>query len=184
MSLQPADLVSIGHFLVTLALLVEVNLVRGGSLLCADSVAVDAIARYTIYSEDFTMLSAGVPSSTATINQILGMVGPRLALDLGHVWTHSDRLERNLNVKFDSSRMFCLIGLSGLMSERRDAGVEPQCSETGDRYLLKLFRDYVFHRNYLVLLSVFPLAFDLTYINSYLSHAPPASTSAPYATIN
>lgn len=150
-SLQKADLISIGHFLATLALRIKSNLVRGGALLCADSVAVDAIARYTPYSEDFTMLirtllSAGIPSSTVTINQILGMVGPRLALELGHVWTHSDALERNLNVEFDSSRMFRLIGLLGFVNERSDAGVEPQWSETGDRYLLKLFRDYVFHR--------------------------------------
>jgi len=27
-------------------------------------------------------------------------------------------------------------------------GVDPRWSETGDRYLLKLFRDYVFHQVY------------------------------------
>ena len=150
-ALQKGDLASIGHLLATLALRIDMKLVRGGALLVSEDVAVEAIRRITNYSEDFTMLvmsllSAGVPTSTVTTKQILGMIGPRLALELGNVWTHCDALESKLFVEFDSSRMFRLMGLLGFVNERADAGVEPQWSETGDRYILKLFRDYVFHR--------------------------------------
>lgn len=150
-ALQKGDLASVGHLLGTLALRIDNKLVRAGALLVSEDVAVDAIRRLTPYSEDFavlvmSLLSAGVPTSTVTTNQILGLIGPRLALELGNVWTHSDSLESKLFVEFDSSRMFRLMGLLGFVNERTDAGVEPQWSETGDRYLLKLFRDYVFHR--------------------------------------
>ncbi|KAI0567635.1 PAN2-PAN3 deadenylation complex subunit PAN3 [Gracilaria domingensis] len=150
-ALQKGDLSSAGHILAVLALRIDPKIVRGGALLVPEDVAVEAMRRLTPYSEDFivlvmSLLSAAVPSSQVTTNQILGMIGPRLALELGNVWTHCDALESMLFVEFDSSRMFRLLGLLGFVNERSDAGVEPQWSETGDRYLLKLFRDYVFHR--------------------------------------
>lgn len=149
--LQRADLVGLGLLLATLALRVDPKVVRGGILLVSDDVAIDSLRRICPYSEDFVMLvaalrEAGRPGSTITTAQVLSMVGPRLALELGNVWTHCDSLESKLFVEFDSSRMFRLMGLLGFVNERGDAGVDPQWSETGDRYLLKLFRDYVFHR--------------------------------------
>lgn len=150
-TLQKADLASVGRILATLALRIDAKLVQGGVVIVSDDVAGDAIRRLTPYSEDFTVLvmslfRAGIPTSQVTTNQILGMIGPRLALELGNVWTHSDSLERKLFAEFDSSRMFRLMSLLGFVNDRCDAGVEPQWAETGDRYLLKLFRDYVFHR--------------------------------------
>lgn len=150
-ALQKADLAAIGHILATLALRVDPKVVRGGVLLCSEDIAVDALRRVTPYSDDLTVLimslfSAAMPASQVTTNQILGMIGPRVALELGNVWTHCDALESKLFVEFDSSRMFRLMALLGFVNERADAGVEPQWAETGDRYLLKLFRDYVFHR--------------------------------------
>lgn len=149
--LQRADLAAIGHVLATLALRMDPKIVRGGVLLCGEDVAVDTLRRLTPYTDDLTvlimsLLSAAMPSSQVTTNQILGLIGPRIALELGNVWTHSDALERELFAEFDSSRMFRLMTLLGFVNERADAGVEPQWSETGDRYLLKLFRDYMFHR--------------------------------------
>lgn len=151
MTLQREDLTAIGHVLATLALRVDNKMVRGGVLACGSDVAVDAIRRLTPYSEDFavlvmSLLGTAMPNSQVTVNQVLGLIGPRMALELGNVWTHSDALEGKLFVEFDSSRMFRLMSLLGFINERGDAGVEPQWAETGDRYLLKLFRDYVFHR--------------------------------------
>lgn len=36
----------------------------------------------------------------------------------------------------------------GFINERPEFDLDPSWSETGDRYLLKLFRDYVFHQVY------------------------------------
>lgn len=149
--LQRADLAAIGHVLATLALRIDSKVVRGGMLLCTEDSAMNAMRSLTPYGDDLmvlimSLLSAAMPTSQVTTNQVLGLIGPRMSLELGNVWTHSDALEKRLHVEFDSSRMFRLMTLLGFVNERADAGVEPQWSETGDRYLLKLFRDYVFHR--------------------------------------
>lgn len=148
---QKADLANLGSLLAVLALRVDPKIVRGGMLLVSDDVAIEAMRRLCSYSDDLIMLVATLkdaarPGNTVTTANILGMVGPRMALELGNVWSHCDALQSKLFVEFDSSRMFRLMGLLGFVNERADGGVDPQWSETGDRYLLKLFRDYVFHR--------------------------------------
>lgn len=150
-ALQREDLANLGLILATLALRIDPKLVRSGVIMCADDMLVDAIRRVCPYSEDFAVLvgtlrSAARPGTQVTTTQVLNVVGPRMALELGNVWTHCDALETKLFAEFDSSRMFRLTSLLGFVNERGDAGVDPQWSETGDRYLLKLFRDYVFHR--------------------------------------
>ena len=35
---------------------------------------------------------------------------------------------------------------AGFVNERPEYELDPQWSETGDRYILKLFRDYLFHQ--------------------------------------
>lgn len=150
-ALQREDLANLGLLLATLALRIDPKLVRSGVMMCSDDIVVDALRRVCPYSEDFALLvgtlrSAARPGAQVTTTQVLNLVGPRMAMELGNVWTHCDALESKLFVEFDSSRMFRLMGLLGFVNERGDAGVEPQWSETGDRYLLKLFRDYVFHR--------------------------------------
>lgn len=44
--------------------------------------------------------------------------------------------------------MFRLLVKLGFINERPEFESDPSWSETGDRYLLKLFRDYVFHQVY------------------------------------
>lgn len=149
-ALQREDLANLGVILATLALRIDPKLVRSGVMMCSDDIIVDGLRRCP-YSEDFaalvgTLRSAARPGAQVSTTQVLSLVGPRMAQELGNVWTHCDALESKLFVEFDSSRMFQLMGLLGFVNERSDAGVEPQWSETGDRYLLKLFRDYVFHR--------------------------------------
>jgi PAB-dependent poly(A)-specific ribonuclease subunit 3 len=66
-----------------------------------------------------------------------------------------DTTEQHLATSLDNGRHARLMMKLGLINERPDADVEPQWAETGDRYLLKLFRDYVFHqvranRNYTI----------------------------------
>lgn len=150
-ALQKEDLANLGLILATLALRIDSKLVRSGVIMIGDDMIVDAIRRLCPYSDEFavivgTLRGALVPGAQVSTAQVLNMVGPRMAVELGHVWTHCDSLEKKLFSEFDSSRMFRLMALLGFVNERGDAGVDPQWSETGDRYLLKLFRDYVFHR--------------------------------------
>jgi len=54
-----------------------------------------------------------------------------------------DLLENELSKELQNARLFRLIVKLNSINERQDMGGD--WSETGDRYLLRLFRDYVFH---------------------------------------
>jgi PAB-dependent poly(A)-specific ribonuclease subunit 3 len=104
------------------------------------------------YSTDFVqvvavLLAASSSSSRTVVREVLSMIGPRLAVEMANVWTHADQLEGELVKECDASRLFRLSTLLGFVNERFDPLMgDTQWAETGDRYLLKLFRDYVFHR--------------------------------------
>ena len=52
----------------------------------------------------------------------------------------------HLSHEVENGRLLRLLVKLGFVNERPDSDTDPNWSETGDRYLLKLFRDYVFHR--------------------------------------
>mmetsp|Transcript_10889 Transcript_10889/g.15784 ORF Transcript_10889/g.15784 Transcript_10889/m.15784 type:complete len:546 (+) Transcript_10889:565-2202(+) len=58
----------------------------------------------------------------------------------------SDDLDSCLSVEYESSRALNLLLQLGFVNERPEFGVDGRWSETGDCYVLKLFRDYVFHQ--------------------------------------
>ncbi|KAL1243188.1 PAN2-PAN3 deadenylation complex subunit [Trichinella spiralis] len=57
-----------------------------------------------------------------------------------------DMLENELIKEMENGRLFRILCKLATVNERPILGMDPQWSETGDRYLLKLFRDYVFHQ--------------------------------------
>ena len=59
-----------------------------------------------------------------------------------------DGLEVSLGRTYANGRLFRLLCMLGFINERPDENSSggDAWSETGDRYLLKLFRDYVFHQ--------------------------------------
>jgi len=59
-----------------------------------------------------------------------------------------DLLEADLSLELDNGRLFRLLAQLGFVNERPEFESDKRWSETGDRYLLKLFRDYVFHQVY------------------------------------
>jgi len=55
-------------------------------------------------------------------------------------------LDSALSVEYDSSRALRLLLKLGFINERPELGRNRQWTESGDCYVLKLFRDYVFHQ--------------------------------------
>jgi PAB-dependent poly(A)-specific ribonuclease subunit 3 len=51
-----------------------------------------------------------------------------------------------LSRELENARLVRLISKLGFINERPEFEMDSSWSETGDRYLLKLFRDYVFHQ--------------------------------------
>jgi len=57
-----------------------------------------------------------------------------------------DQLEGSLMSELENGRLVRLLCKFGFINERPEFAREPRWSETGDRYIIKLFRDYVFHQ--------------------------------------
>ena len=57
-----------------------------------------------------------------------------------------DVLEMELSKEVQNGRLFRVLAKLGTVNERPEFAGDGQWAETGDRYLLKLFRDYLFHQ--------------------------------------
>jgi PAB-dependent poly(A)-specific ribonuclease subunit 3 len=104
--------------------------------------------------------SSGAPP--ITISYIAQLISHRMIGTLQHSLSHIDATEAEIAREVANGRYLRLLIKLGMINERPEyepAGTAPdgsplpprerdardRWSETGDRYLLKLFRDYVFH---------------------------------------
>ena len=60
--------------------------------------------------------------------------------------SYNDHLEGYLSRELENARIVRLLVKMGFINERPEFEQNPQWRESGDRFLLKLFRDYVFHQ--------------------------------------
>ncbi|KAG1213174.1 hypothetical protein G6F68_005409 [Rhizopus microsporus] len=101
-----------------------------------------------MYSEDLkifvsVLMDENTPKS---IDDILIMIAPRILEKINRNHFHNDDLEQCLGQELENGRLVRLISKMGFINERPEFDMDPSWSETGDRYLIKLFRDYVFHQ--------------------------------------
>jgi PAB-dependent poly(A)-specific ribonuclease subunit 3 len=68
-------------------------------------------------------------------------VSPSLYLD-----SYADILESEMTRELENGRLVRLFTKFGFINERPEFDHDPRWSESGDRYILKLFRDMVFHQ--------------------------------------
>lgn len=87
-----------------------------------------------------------------TVADLVGLCSSALMGELDNLYAHADSLEDNLFKAYDCDRMFRIQLKLSLICERpgpnngSSRAVLDSWSETGDRYVVKLFRDYVFHQ--------------------------------------
>lgn len=74
------------------------------------------------------------------------MIGARFYTQLDAAQLRLDVLENELAKELENGRLFKLLVKLATINERPELNMEPTWAETGDRYMLKLFRDYVFHQ--------------------------------------
>lgn len=74
------------------------------------------------------------------------MIGARFYTQLDAVQQRSDVLENELAKELENGRLFRLLVKLATVNERPELNMDLTWAETGDRYMLKLFRDYVFHQ--------------------------------------
>ncbi|XP_055460984.1 PAN2-PAN3 deadenylation complex subunit PAN3 [Psammomys obesus] len=74
------------------------------------------------------------------------MIGARFYTQLDAAQMRSDVIEEDLAKEVQNGRLFRLLAKLGTINERPEFQKDPAWAETGDRYLLKLFRDHLFHQ--------------------------------------
>ena len=74
------------------------------------------------------------------------MIGARFYTQLDTLQIRGDVLENELSKEMENGRLCRLLVKLGTINERPELNLDPTWAETGDRYMLKLFRDYVFHQ--------------------------------------
>ncbi|RUS34651.1 hypothetical protein BC938DRAFT_479338 [Jimgerdemannia flammicorona] len=86
------------------------------------------------------------PMPTKTIDEVVTLIGPRILHEINSAHHYNDFLENELSRELENGRLVRLLCKMGFINERPEFDMDPSWSETGDRYLIKLFRDYVFHQ--------------------------------------
>ncbi|KAI8086057.1 uncharacterized protein BX664DRAFT_334810 [Halteromyces radiatus] len=105
------------------------------------------ISRY--YSPDLknlVLFLLSKPLPTKTIDEAITLIGPRILHEINCSQYYSDALESELSKELENGRLVRLLSKLGFINERPEFDMDPRWSETGDRYIIKLFRDYVFHQ--------------------------------------
>jgi len=83
-----------------------------------------------------------------TISTVSHMISHRLINEIHHTFGHIDYQEAELAKEIQNGRLFRLLVKMGFINERPEFDHDPRWAETGDRYLVKLFRDFVFHQQH------------------------------------
>ncbi|KAI9783367.1 MAG: PAB-dependent poly(A)-specific ribonuclease subunit 3 [Geoglossum umbratile] len=92
------------------------------------------------------LLSPSNPQNSKGIDQFLGGIAGHLAMNFDNTLHYDDQLHTELNREMENSRILRLMTKLNFINERPEFAQNEQWSETGERYFLKLFRDYVFHQ--------------------------------------
>ncbi|KAI9483762.1 MAG: hypothetical protein EXX96DRAFT_606721 [Benjaminiella poitrasii] len=120
------------------------------------------------YSPDLKSISyflLGKPSLVKSIDEVFSMIGPRLLTELNHNQYYTDTLEANIGNELENGRLVRLLTKLGFIDERPEFDEDPRWSENGDYYMIKLFRDYLFHQVNEIGLPIVDMAYVISCLN-------------------
>ncbi|KAI9000236.1 kinase-like domain-containing protein [Gaertneriomyces semiglobifer] len=137
---QQEDLLHFGQLIVALAC---------GSLAAVHNLpkSIEFIVRHnSMDMKNVILYLLSKPNAYKCIDDVVTMIGPRILHEINSAHHYNDFLEGELARELENARLVRLLCKLGFVNERPEFDLDPTWSETGDRYLLKLFRDYVFHQ--------------------------------------
>lgn len=144
--LQDDDLISFGRLCLALATNSLANAQQRNW-----ETALDQISR--TYTNDLkglivTLLSGKQPTGDIrrTINDIMPFIGARFYVQLNLSYEIYDNAQLELEREALNGKLFRLLVKLSMINDRPELRLDPSWSETGDRYMLKLFREYLFHQ--------------------------------------
>lgn len=99
------------------------------------------------FSQELCRVVAALLTGSRSIDQIIcHMMSDKICDELDFTMASSDALHLNLRNEYENGRLTRLLLKLGLINERPEYALAPSWSDTGDRYVLQLFRDYLFHQ--------------------------------------
>ncbi|WWC86744.1 uncharacterized protein L201_001622 [Kwoniella dendrophila CBS 6074] len=136
---QQEDLVSFGKLIISLCC----DFFQPGQ---HPALPLDHIQRnYSPDVKNLVMFLISKPSPLKSVDEAIKIMGPRILNELDAMQNYADTLESDLGAEMENGRVVRLLSKLGFINERAEFELDPRWSDTGDRYILKLFRDYVFH---------------------------------------
>jgi len=139
---QQEDLISLGKIVLALAcnsfLAIQRENLQGSMELVT-----------TNYSSDMRNLIMYLltnPNRVKSVNDLMPMIGARFYVALDDAHKRIDLMETEMARDVESARLFRLLTKLSTVVDRAELNGDESWSEYGDRYMLKLFRDYVFHQ--------------------------------------
>lgn len=98
------------------------------------------------YSPDLCQVVGTLLAGTRSADQLCHLMHDKICDELDFAMAASDALHLNLQNEYENGRLLRLLLKLGCINERPEHASAQAWSETGDRYVLKLFRDYLFHQ--------------------------------------
>lgn len=138
---QQEDLTALGKLVLALACKSTMAVQRENI-----STAMDIVSRS--YTSDLRnlILYLLAPQPRRSVIDLMPMIGARFYTQLDSLQNNVEVLESELSKEVENGRLFRLLSKLSTINERPELNLDATWSETGDRYMLKLFRDYVFHQ--------------------------------------
>jgi PAB-dependent poly(A)-specific ribonuclease subunit 3 len=140
--LQHQDLISFGQLILTLG-------ANSPNVMYNPTKAAEHFARaYTpqLHNSVFWLLNAMQKDQERNIDVFIGGISSQLISAFDSTLHLDDQLTSDLGRELENGRLVRLLTKLNFINERPEYEHDRQWSENGERYFLKLFRDYVFHQ--------------------------------------
>ncbi|TRY78299.1 hypothetical protein TCAL_01718 [Tigriopus californicus] len=139
---QQEDLVSLGKIVLALACNSFLAIQRENLQTSMEIVT----STYSTDLRNLIMYLLTNPNRVKSVNDLMPMIGARFYTHLDAAYARCDSVESELSKEVESSRLFRLSTKISTVVDRAELNGDFGWAEYGDRYMLKLFRDYVFHQ--------------------------------------
>lgn len=140
--LQQDDLLLLGRLILSLA---TNGLISHQNL----KASVDQLGRsFTAELRDTVvwLLTPPQPTASKTVDELLQGINGHIVTSYNSALHNADSLTSELSRELENGRIARLMMKLGTINERQEFDGDRNWSENGERYMLKLFRDYVFHQ--------------------------------------
>ena len=99
------------------------------------------------FSAELCRVVAVLLTGSRPLEQVVSqMMSDKICDELDFAMAASDALHLHVRGEYENGRVLRLLLKLGMVNERPELSLSPAWSETGDRYVLQLFRDYLFHQ--------------------------------------